>query len=246
MNRYRSPAVLTMNPVTTFGAAYRNSHPRVPAPKALRRIKRYLEIPAFHDVLIDLRRSDRYFDGETLLARLDGRRMSGLVRGNIARLDRIGVDGSNSIDVPRGRQLEPQGSDDVPGFASFASSVIDGIEGGAGGQIGSVDMGAVIDTRDRRHRQRPVRRGREAADPDRGPASLSWRRASRTSRRRSRRGRTASSRATMYAGPRRDRTASRTAAPIRRRCSRTTSVPLSKVRAQPDRAEDPADLRIAS
>ena len=147
VDRYRSPAILTLNPVTTFGAAYRHAHPGVPARKAMQRVKRYLRIPAFHDVLIDLRRSDQYFDGETLLDHLKDRRLGELVGRNIERLDRLGAGAHKSFAAsPATTDHSQLSDDDVPGFASFATSVIDGIGSGAGGQIGSVVMGAIINS----------------------------------------------------------------------------------------------------
>jgi hypothetical protein len=152
-SRYHARDILTVNPVTTIIAAYRGDHPRMGAAKATKRVKRYLRIPGFHDVAVDLRRSDRYFDGDVLLRRLGKVRMGELAKRIVTSMNRSGRHGSEAFVKRPSRAARARtakrtrlglSDEEGAGSAFIAKNLISGIVSAAGGQIENAALGFVL------------------------------------------------------------------------------------------------------
>ena len=148
---YRAPGILTVNPVSTIVTAFERAHPELNGGRAEVKVKRYLEIPAFQDVAIDLRRSDAFFDGDVILKRLGGRRMSDLVDKTVARMDRVGRHGTNPFLFSRRAKAERRRLGDVDGAgdAAVADDLVNGLLKNAAsagaGAVGNYLLGFVLE-----------------------------------------------------------------------------------------------------
>ena len=144
---YKAPDILTVNPVTTIVTGYQKVHPRLKPSVAVKRVKRYLEIPKFHDIAIDLRRSDKYFDGNVLLRRIKGSSMNKLVQKTVSRMDHGGRHATNPFVDSRYRQPAAQsvgGGLGEIGAASIANQVLDGALSSIGGDLANFAIGHVL------------------------------------------------------------------------------------------------------
>ncbi|MBK5233380.1 MAG: hypothetical protein JJE13_10420 [Thermoleophilia bacterium] len=144
---YGAPDILTVNPVTTIMTGYQHAHPKIKPSVAVKRVKRYLEIPKFHDISIDLRRSDKYFDGNVLLRRIKGSSMDKLVRKTVVRIDHGGRHTTNPFIDSRYRQTVARsvgGGIEEVGAASIATGILDGALSSIGGDLANFAIGHVL------------------------------------------------------------------------------------------------------